>query len=530
MSRQTIIIVAAVSICLPMPTQAQAKSNDNAGVPTVTVTKLNVSDKALEVSYQIKNTSEQDIWLCERINLPFLGFGIGMAKDGQTLLVSRLLSAPQTGSGPPLSGRYVPIRAGESRKESLLLSLPVRPFRVVWRTTRQPSHNIEYAKRLVIELGWYEGDFPGRVFGMLDEAEKNHYIAPQNDWGVPLDVIGWLGDSVRLNRLNESVPDRNEEFLIPWTKRTLKGEHVLRVAVDDLHIPYIEGGTSLEFRPQNLNLCTRIEIAYLPSMLEYLFAYPSQLSLLNADEANYLQSEKEVVLDDPQSIKVLTDGLKEGTLGATIVAECSKRAHVVCYNEGERLTAFTLYDERAVVTEQGQCFWYRDGLQSVKKLNSQIEQASPFRRRIDCAGNLRTLWRRLRLYHRAKQMRYTYEGGIQVAEPIPPQYPIVDQWCDSLVQAYVPLGGSEAYLLEVHKCPTEGNWKFYAMNPNCKPNSPPDMVLLFEANSGKNKYGGPELFTFDDHDPKGGCVLLNDGTVKFIRTKEELRQLRWKEK
>jgi hypothetical protein len=27
---------------------------------------------------------------------------------------------------------------------------------------------------------------------------------------------------------------------------------------------------------------------------------------------------------------------------------------------------------------------------------------------------------------------------------------------------------------------------------------------------------GPELFTFDNHNPKGGCVLLNDGTVKSI--------------
>ncbi|MBN2182558.1 MAG: hypothetical protein JW715_11655 [Sedimentisphaerales bacterium] len=36
------------------------------------------------------------------------------------------------------------------------------------------------------------------------------------------------------------------------------------------------------------------------------------------------------------------------------------------------------------------------------------------------------------------------------------------------------------------------------------------------------------LFTFDNHDPKGGCVLLNDGTVKFIRTEEELNNLRWK--
>jgi len=48
--------------------------------------------------------------------------------------------------------------------------------------------------------------------------------------------------------------------------------------------------------------------------------------------------------------------------------------------------------------------------------------------------------------------------------------------------------------------------------------------------------GGPELFTFDNHEPKGGCVLLNDGnlysvpgpTVRFIRTKEELQALRWK--
>jgi hypothetical protein len=32
----------------------------------------------------------------------------------------------------------------------------------------------------------------------------------------------------------------------------------------------------------------------------------------------------------------------------------------------------------------------------------------------------------------------------------------------------------------------------------------------------------------DSHEPKGGCVLFNDGAVKFIRTKEELQQLRWK--
>jgi hypothetical protein len=65
------------------------------------------------------------------------------------------------------------------------------------------------------------------------------------------------------------------------------------------------------------------------------------------------------------------------------------------------------------------------------------------------------------------------------------------------------------------------------MNPNCEPNSPPDMVLLFETKAGWNQHGGPELFTFDNHDPRGGCprklvpvktgILLNDGTVKLVR-------------
>jgi len=54
------------------------------------------------------------------------------------------------------------------------------------------------------------------------------------------------------------------------------------------------------------------------------------------------------------------------------------------------------------------------------------------------------------------------------------------------------------------------------------------MVLLFETKDGWNQHGGPELFTFDNHDPRGGLVLLNDGTTRFIRTKEELKRLRWK--
>ena len=43
-----------------------------------------------------------------------------------------------------------------------------------------------------------------------------------------------------------------------------------------------------------------------------------------------------------------------------------------------------------------------------------------------------------------------------------------------------------------------------------------------------NVNGRPEFFTFDNHEPAGGCILLNGGTVKFIRTEGELQTLRWK--
>jgi hypothetical protein len=104
-------------------------------------------------------------------------------------------------------------------------------------------------------------------------------------------------------------------------------------------------------------------------------------------------------------------------------------------------------------------------------------------------------------------------------------YPKPSKWCD----AFVPIWekNHESRWFEF-RCPSMPDAKCtYAMNPACEPNSPPDTVLLFETKAGWNLHGGSELFTFENHDPKGGCVLLNGGAVKFIRTEEELKQLRW---
>lgn len=67
---------------------------------------------------------------------------------------------------------------------------------------------------------------------------------------------------------------------------------------------------------------------------------------------------------------------------------------------------------------------------------------------------------------------------------------------------------------------------YYAMNPNCEPNSPPDTVLLFEFKGGWNKSGGPELLTTQNH--LGLChVLFNNGDVERIHKSEDITALKW---
>ena len=95
-------------------------------------------------------------------------------------------------------------------------------------------------------------------------------------------------------------------------------------------------------------------------------------------------------------------------------------------------------------------------------------------------------------------------------------YPIPDKWCDVL-SAYDP---NISTLLEP-KC-------IYSINPKCEPASPNDVVLLFEIEkAGWNRYGGPELLSFDNHKSKRANVLFKDGHVEFIKP-EDVNKLKWK--
>ncbi len=520
------VAIPALSLCVLM--QTQAKFNDNAtaekkaGVPTIVLTRLVFGEKTLDLGYKIKNVSDHSVWVCDWQNV----YGgvqsevyLDLSTSDPSLVIHRHLDVLPAYSYciRPYS-HYVRLQAGEERSESLSFPLPLNVARVesIGRQVECPEHTT----RLSIEIGYYDDDLPGMVRRLLKEAERisntqiDFNLETLNEYYFRGPLIShFFGGLLGFNQCNEiNSRSRDDEVLIPYANGLLKGERVLRISIDGLFIPCEE---KKEWPPQgrlpDLAWWSRVDIQYEPSMLEYFFPYPGQQSLLSREERQYVSSLKTAVLTDRELLTDLAYEIRNASPSNVVAGPVM--AHVTCYRDSERLTFFTVYNNTHIETEEKRWFRYRPGLQSFK---TPAPEVRPFQMRVQCGSNLRDLWHRLRLFYKAANQAKTL-------------YPAAAEWCDDMVRAYESIGMLKENVMRAHKCPGGGDGKnHYAMNPNCKPDSPADMVLLFETKAGWNQHGGPELFTFDNHDPKGGCVLLNGGTVKFIRTTEELQQLRWK--
>jgi len=295
-------------------------------------------------------------------------------------------------------------------------------------------------------------------------------------------------------------------------------------------------------KPPDVSPCTRIEVHYRRGALNYFIPdTDAQNSLLSEEERRSVKSFDTWTVTDQQLIRAFAYDVSQGTYSGKLrgTSESPSGVDVLCWRGDKRLASFTVYT-MSIVTADKNSFMYSPGMPDLAILAPPA--VKPLEARWKCARNLGGL---------------LFEG----LEYRPGRlYPDPNRWCDEIVEflrsrhvGYTYLKDSPQYLrsdasiARLFACPSvhvsnvasdaHANlakqmvfiWRSdYAMNPNCRADSPDDMVFLFETQAGWNQHGGPELFTFDNHDPRGGCLLLNDGTVKFIRTTEELQQLRWK--
>jgi hypothetical protein len=463
-----------------------SESAGTAGKPEIRVTELSLTEHELELQYQIVNSSERDVWILAGINKTDWSATAFMSKDGRTVVIQARLDVPRVVYADERQARYVRLRRDESWSERIFMTVPVRCESEAIAGARQVRH-VEFATRACIEIGYFDKDLTSMLGGALHSD------------------------------LSEGLRAREDEVLVGEVVGKSWGEQVMRATLDDVHIACQGRGYSANPHPPSLPPCARMELRYRPSALEYFFPCEGQRRLLNAAEQAYLRSTEMVVVDDPEAMEALREDVSSGIPIRGIVRKRSA-ASLVCHGDGASGESFIIYNDESIVTEQGQRFAYFRGFPSLRKVTPQAQSLDY---RVRCASNLKDLWHRFLSYHTPQS-----EVSLSSSGAILTQYPMPRGWCTAL-KAACPL--TDYYAMKPFSCPTaEGGKCHYAMNRDCEPTSPGDTVLLFETTAGWNQHGGPELFTFDNHDPKGGCVLLNDGTVKFVRTKEELAQLRWK--
>ncbi len=308
--------------------------------------------------------------------------------------------------------------------------------------------------------------------------------------------------------------------------------------------------------PPDITSCTRIEVRYANGALNYFFQDSAmQKEVLNEKEREYIRSYDTWTVTDQEQIGTFAQQVSQGSYRGwrwsllALIAERAVPTKIVAYRPRGGRVSFSVYSAHgsSTIRAGGRLFGY-DSPDDLSLASLDPPGLEPLRARWECARHMRWL------------IHLSLSGGP------PPVRPHMDpnHWSDTIVENarknYISaeIGSDEmvrmypdVYIATaftcpgIHACPDVFDYRRvrearassqpvdiwtsdYAMNPNCQEDSPKDMVFLFESKPGWNQHGGPELFTFDNHNPRGGCVLLNDGTVKFIRTEQELHALRWK--
>ncbi len=258
MKRSIITIALTLSVSLAGRTQAQdadALPPVEDGTVKIMLTRFDVNDTSLELSWRIRNDTDHDVWICDRVIPPDSTGAESLAgEDGKTHLLRRRLDLPQQ---PGVlwehlpRGWYVRLRPGEEKADSYSLAVSIQPSLVMFGPYY--AHG-DHAKRLALEIGYYDEDLPGLILKIVDFAEElGCDVGPYSPLYGSADSTGFLqrffaglvvASGFNLDSwayFRNSVTSGGDEIILPYMWQALNGEKVLRVTVDPVAIPYKVG-------------------------------------------------------------------------------------------------------------------------------------------------------------------------------------------------------------------------------------------------------------------------------------------------
>ena len=469
---------------------------------SIRTTEVEISGSFFHWRYSIHNDLEEDIWLCEAVSVVGPDSEVYLAEGGQLLVIRRRLGVPRNStSGLPLRGSYVRLRSGQVRNESLVLPLPAWQRAVL--ASPRAFDGSKYIKDISLQIGYRLGDLPSVALSAYEEMERSPESCAHSH-RVPLAVYFTI--------LNEQSGSRQERIQIPYRPPGNEASVEVELTLDEQFIECTDLSTrACSVVP--LSHPKEYSQAYLecaPSVLEFYFPHACYRRLLNSSEKEYLSNQVISSADNVGIIQGLMSQIHKGIPTSTI-AEAG-RADMWLFHDGQEPIFLRFHSDRILEVGGRRRFRSVNVLECLRQIPQEIQ---PFELRFQCADNLEDLWFRLRVYHIARNYAIAKQGRTPT-DAIVSGYPAASEWCDAMKWAYETSAAlKHDRVTAPYKCPGgSGDMCHYAMNAVAKPNSPGNMVLLFEAKAGWNQYGGPELFTFEHHDPCGGLVLLNDGTVK----------------
>jgi hypothetical protein len=216
---------------------------EQAGV-TMALTGFDVNDTKLDLSWKIMNNTDHDVWICDGLTTGY--FECVLDKDNETLKIIKRSSLPQ---GPGWEHwpwvRFIRLRPGQEKEDSISLTVPVSPY-------TEFSHqrgNAEYARRVAIEIGFYDEDLRGLILGIVDLTERlncdisllNTVVAPESQilkrFFAGVYVAQVFHDESFRGFQNKVLSD-GDEISMPFMGQLFHGEQILRIEIDGVSIPY----------------------------------------------------------------------------------------------------------------------------------------------------------------------------------------------------------------------------------------------------------------------------------------------------
>ena len=178
-----------------------------------------------------------------------------MEKDDKTLVLRRRYNLSIEGiivERFPSHFRYLRLRPGQEKVESHSFTLPVTSTSPLFQRSGSGGLNVDSVQRLVIEIGFYDEDLRALILGVVEIAERlgcddsaiRNLVASDASamrlyyrFFGGFEIAG-LFTTENISFFRNSVTSDGDEILMPPMDKSLNGEQVLRIEVDNLPIPF----------------------------------------------------------------------------------------------------------------------------------------------------------------------------------------------------------------------------------------------------------------------------------------------------